>query len=108
MARIDKREPAREAQLKAHQTQQYQSHEADRGCGHRILDRNDFRILRKDVLCHPSLCMVEFDVFDFGRWDRPSWAKCGIGHENALLRSFPLIRSVLFGVDLYVALVVVA
>src|SRR3954452_2566602 len=91
MARIDKREPAREAQLQAHQPRQYQSYEANRGCGYRILDRNDFRILRKDVLCHPSLCMVEFDVFDFDRWDRPSGAKCGIGHQNALLTSSPPI-----------------
>ncbi len=68
---------------------QHHGHHADRDCRRRILDGDDFGVLRKDVFRYPGFRMVKLYVFDFGRWDklRPCW--CDIGHQITLFAFFP-------------------
>ncbi len=55
---------------------------------HRVLDGDDFGVLAKDVLRHPTLRMVKLYFADFGKWDNFVCAKRDIDHQNNLLALF--------------------
>ena len=64
---IDKGECAGKSQLQPHQPRQHQGHQPDRRRRQRVLDGDDFGVLRKDVLRPPALGVIELNLRHFGR-----------------------------------------
>ena len=64
---IDKGECAGKSQLQPHQPRQHQGHQPDCRRRQRVLDGDDFGVLRKDVLRPPAFGVIEINLRHFGR-----------------------------------------
>ncbi len=84
LLRRDEGEGIREAELEADEPGQDQRHQADRGRGQRILDGDDFGVLREDVFRDPAMGMIKLDLFHLC-WRnvvQTYGVMCDIGHKK--------------------------
>ena len=86
---IDEGECAGKSQLQPHQPRQHQRDQPDGHRRDRVLDGDDFGVLRKDVLRPPAFRMIELDLPHFGRRDVCDCVKRDIDHRNTLLGLLP-------------------
>ena len=79
---IDKGKCAGKSQLQAHQPRQHQRHQPDCRRCERVLDGDDFGVLRKDIPRPPAPGMIEINLRHFGRRDVDDGIIRNIDHRN--------------------------
>ena len=67
LVRVDERKRSGKSQLQSHHPRQHQGHEPNCRRCQRVLDGDDFGVLRKDISGPPAFGMIELNIGDFGR-----------------------------------------